>query len=158
MPRLVLTPGKGGTVSVVDSGGTPFAPAVVAHAVKPRHRDRPLDATLELSSASGAPLGVATVAKFKITPRTKQLDVAVGDDVRFAVVDDRGEHLVITSDGRDVGRLDIATVKAGFLRKSRVYTLEFDDTLAEPTRSVVLGVAVGYEALLQEVLSASMRD
>ena len=172
MPKLTLTPGKHGVVEITDESGAPYATRMqdgnvrtasgaslaAARVLKPSRPDRPLECRLDLADASGDTIGIATVAKYKVTPRTKQLSVAVGDEVRFEVVDDRGEQLVVTAAGSDVGRMDIATEKAGFLRKRRIYTLQFDDSLGEPARTVVLAVAAGYEALLQAVLGAAMRD
>ena len=149
---------RSGDGTVRGASGEPIASVRTRRGSRP---DRPLECALDVTDPSGGPLATATVAKFKFTPRSKTLSVAVADAggaeaARFE--HDGSERVDIVAGGSSVGTLSIETVKKGFLRRERVYTLDLAGELAEPTRTLVVAVAAGYEALGQEVQGAAMRD
>ncbi len=61
----------------------------------------------------------------------------------------------VTASGSPAATIDIATVKTGFLRKSRVYTVEIEEGLQPHLRPLVLGLAVRYDAVLNAVKAAA---
>lgn len=175
---LTLTP-DGGTVAVADDAGTQLAtldgagtvrdaggaPLLTLRVEEPRgaRRDHPGAVKLEIADASGAPLGTANVTKYGFGPRSKKLNLAVqrpdGEEAaRFDVVDDRGEELSVTAGEVEVGTLSIETIKKGFLRRARVYTLRVASPPEPGVHALVLGAAIGFEGLLDAALAAAMRD
>jgi hypothetical protein len=122
-------------------------------------RDNPAAVALEVGDAQGAPVGRASIVKYGFGPRAKKLTLALTrpDDAeagRIEPADDRGEHLRATVDGAEAATVSVEQVKVGFLRKARVYSVQ----LSGEADTLLLGALVGYEALLQEAMAASMRD
>ena len=145
---------------VRDAGGTPLLAMKVDRG---QRKDRPLDVRLHLLDASGGPIGTANVAKYKFTPRTKQLTVAVHDTAGTEVArieprDDKGESLTVVTDGTEVGSMSRTQVKKGFLKRVQVYGVELTGDVPAEREPLVLGAIIGFDALYDGVVAASMRD
>jgi hypothetical protein len=52
----------------------------------------------------------------------------------------------------------VAQVKRGFMRKSRVYSVDLGAEIPAEVRPLVLAASVRYDALLNAVVAASARD
>jgi hypothetical protein len=122
-------------------------------------RDKPADCSLEIGDALGAPLGRADIVKYGFGPRAKKLTIALkgpdgAEEGRIEPTDDRGEQMLATVGGTEAATVSVEQVKAGFLRKARVYMVSFH---GDPS-PLMLGAIVGYEALLSAAQTAAMRD
>ena len=166
----------GTTVEVTDDSGAPLAtyrggqltgaagePLLRIAVQKPGgwsgRRDRPAAVSLEIGDAQGRPLGTANIVKYGFGPRAKKLTLALsdadgGEAGRIEPADDRGERLSATAGGLEAATVSVEQVKLGFLRRARVYSVQFG---AEPD-PLLLGALVGFEALLSEAQAAAMRD
>ena len=165
---------QGNTVEITDESGAPLAtmrggqltaasgePLLRLAVQEPsgHRRDKPTDCSVQIGDARGAPVGQANIVKYGFGPRSKKLTLAlVGADGteegRIEPSDDRGDQLLATVGGTEAATVSVEQVKAGFLRKSRVYTVSFH---SDPS-PLVLGAIVGYEALLSAAQTAAMRD
>lgn len=157
----------GATLATCDAGGTirDAAGDVIATApVQWEGRgDRPTDASVEIGSADGNPLGKARVTKYGVGPRAKKATIDVTDAqgaevLRLEPRDGRGSQLVVVSGDADLATVAVEQVKAGFLRKARVYTVEPASGLTDAMRPLVLLTAIRYDALLNAVVSAAAAD
>ena len=178
-PALTLTPsghGSGYSVAVGDRSGAPLAVCDAAGTVRGQggevllhaplrwegRRDKPTGATLDIADGTGTPLGSAKVVKYGVGPRARKASLEIGDASGAAVAlleprDHAGDELAIAADGRDVATIAVTKVKTGFLRKSRVYSLEHLAEAAEPLRTLVVAAAIRYDAVLGAVVAASAR-
>jgi hypothetical protein len=122
-------------------------------------RDNPAEVSLQIGDAQGAPAGGAKIVKYGFGPRAKKLTLVLmrpdgAEEGRLEPADDKGEQLVATVGGAAAATVAVEQVKAGFLRKARVYTVH----LTLDPSPLLLGALVGYEALLQAAMAVSMRD
>ncbi|MGI8631889.1 MAG: hypothetical protein ACR2NA_04995 [Solirubrobacterales bacterium] len=79
-------------------------------------------------------------------------------EARVEPRDKRGESLAVTASGQAMAEIAVEQVKAGFLRKSRVYKLEMIGAPPADHAPLVLGAAIRYDAALTAVGLVSMRD
>ena len=125
--------------------------------------DKPTDALVEVADAAGSPLGTARVTKYGVGPRAKKATIEVTDShgapvLRLEPRDKRGQELVLTAGDTEVAAVAVEEVKAGFLRKARVYTVETGNAAPEPLRPLALATLIRYDALLNAVVSAAAHD
>jgi hypothetical protein len=114
-----------------------------------------------IADGSGSSLGEGRVVKYGIGPRSKKATVAVTDAqgnevVRVEPADKKGEQLTITTDGNEVASIGVSEVKAGFMRKSRVYSVQISGSIAQETRPLAFAAAIRYDGVIEAVASAAM--
>jgi hypothetical protein len=146
--------------TIRDAAGTPLLSAPVRWAGR---GDKPTDAGIEIADAGASPLGTARVVKYGVGPRAKKATIEVTDAqgaqvLRLEPRDKRGEELALTADDSEIATVAIEQVKAGFLRKARVYTVEIAGAAAEPLRPLAFATVIRYDVLLNAVAAASARD
>ncbi|HEX8208112.1 MAG TPA: hypothetical protein VF587_18765 [Solirubrobacteraceae bacterium] len=172
---FTLRPSDFGKVAeVTDESGAPLAAlrngylttvdgthlvGVAVHEPSGFRRDRVTDVALGVGDGQGRPAGGANIVKYGFGPRARKLTLALrgADGVergRIEPADDRGLELVATYDGAEAARVSIEEVKAGFLRKDRIYTVR----LATEPDVLLLGSIIGFDALLHAAQGVSMRD
>lgn len=178
--RLTLRPsghGRGYSVEVTDAGGTTLAtcaadgtiadpagtPLLRAPLDWEGRRHKPTDAFVQVTDAEGSALGTARVVKYGVGPRAKKAAIEVTEAqgapaLRLEPSDKRGDQLTLTEGATQVATVGVEQVKAGLLRKARVYTVEFASSPSEPVRPLALATLIRYDALLNAVVSASARD
>lgn len=125
--------------------------------------DRPTDAGIEVTDAEGRALGSGRVVKYGVGPRTRKATMAIvdpqgGEAARLEPRDKRGEQLTVAANGAELATVAVAQVKSGFMRKSRVYTVDLSGAVTDELRPLVLAASVRYDALLNAVVAASARD
>jgi hypothetical protein len=179
-PSLILSPsgsGHGYTVEITDQAGTVLATCDAEGAVRDPSGDalmvaplrwqgrgeRPTDAGIEVADPEGHALGAGRVVKYGVGPRARKATIAVVDAqgaeaARLEPRDKRGEQLAVTTNGTELATLAVQVVKTGFMRKSRVYTVEMAAAIPDELHPLVLATAIRYDALLNAVVSASARD
>jgi hypothetical protein len=169
--------GAGHTAEIKDAGGTPIgswnpsgdildasgSKVLSAPMQWDAPRRGPFKVELQILDASGEPLGAARVAKYTLGPKSKKLTVSISDTTgtevgRIAPLDKKGEQLGVTVGEIQVGTVEVSTVKAGFLRKNRVYSARFMGSISEAARPLVVGTLLRYDALVDGVISASTKD
>jgi hypothetical protein len=128
-----------------------------------RKAHSPSDVAIDITDAEGRKLGEARVTNHALGPRARRLTLTIRDSAGSELAyleprDKRGEELVLVASGSDVATVRIEQVKAGLLRKSRVYTADLIAEIAEPVRPLALAGIIRYEAMLKDVESLSMRD
>ena len=144
--------------TVRDSSGTALLQAPVR---SKGHRHKPAEVEMDLSDAGGAALGTARVVKYGLGPRGKKATVAIVDAqgaevARLEPRDDKGEQLAVTSGTEEYATIGVTEVKAGFLRKARVYSVSVASEVPEAIRPLVVAAAVRYDALLDGLVAAVM--
>jgi hypothetical protein len=177
---LVLRPtgaGRGYSVTVSDRAETPLGVCdgdgvLRDHAGQPvlqaplhwdGRRDRATSAAIAVADAHGTPLGAVRIANYGIGPRARKATLAIldaqgGEVARLEPSDARGEQLAMSAAGVPVATIGVTAVKAGFLRKDRVYALDFTAAPPAAVRPLLLAAAIRYDALLNAVVTASRRD
>jgi hypothetical protein len=128
-----------------------------------RKAREPEDVAIDVSDAGGRKLGEASVTKHALGPRARRLTLTIRDSVgtelaRLEPRDKRGEELGLVAAGRDVATVRVEQVRAGLLRKSRVYIADLVAGVPEPVRSLALAGIIRYDAMLKEIEGLSMRD
>lgn len=123
----------------------------------------PSDVAIDIADAAGQKLGEASVTGFSYGPRSRRLTLAIRDAAgselaRLEPRDRQGEVLGLTASGSDVATVKVERVKAGLLRKSRVYTVELTSGVSDAIRPLALAGLVRFEAMLQEVERLSVHD
>lgn len=123
----------------------------------------PSDVAVDVTDAEGRKLGDARVTKHALGPRARRLTLTISDSAGSELAcleprDKRGEELVLVAAGSDVATVKVEQVKAGLLRKSRVYTADLIAAAPEPVRPLALAGIIRYEAMLKEVEGLSMSD
>jgi hypothetical protein len=176
---LVVAPtgaGRGYAAEIKDAAGAPVATCDAEGTVRDvsgdelltapvrwhGRRDRGLNAGIEIA-AGGRALGEGRVVKYGLGPRARKATIEISDaqggaTARLEPRDKRGEELAVTANGADLATVAVAVVKKGFLRKSRVYTVDLAEPMPEDLRPLVLAATIRYDALLDAVAAASMRD
>jgi hypothetical protein len=174
---LVVEPigkGRGHAAEIKDRGGVARAtsddegtikdgPGAVLLRAPLRKAYGPSDVAIDVADAEGRKLGEARVTKHSLGPRARNLTLTISDPAgselaRLEPRDKRGEELVVVAAGSDVATVKVEHVKAGLLRKSRVYTAGLVAEVPEPERSLALAGIIRYEAMLKEVEGLSMSD
>ena len=169
--------GRGYTAEVKDQGGAPLATCdaegtirdasgdvLLSAPVRWQNRgDRPTDAGIEIADAEGRVLGSGRVVKYGVGPRARKATLAIVDPqgseaARLEPRDKRGEQLAVAANGTNLATLSVAQVKSGFMRKSRVYSVDLGAEIPAELRPLVLAASVRYDALLNAVVAASARD
>lgn len=145
---------------ILDDSGTKVLSAPVKWDA-PRHG--PITVEMQINDATGSALGAARVAKYTLGPRAKKLTVAISDTAgtqvgRIEPLDKKGEQLKVSVGEIPVASVDVTEVKAGFLRKKRIYATQITGAMSESARALVVAALLRYDALLDGVLSASMKD
>ncbi len=143
---------------ILDEAGTKVLETPVKWDA-PRHG--PITVEMQINDAAGSTLGAARVAKYTLGPRAKRLTVAISDAAgtqvgRIEPTDKKGEQLKVSVGEIPVASVDVAEVKAGFLRKKRVYATQVTGAMSDAARPLVIAALLRYDALLDGVLSASM--
>lgn len=178
--RLIASPsgsGRGYAVEIKDESGAPIATCDATGAVRDDsgvellaaplrwegRGQRPTDAGIQISDSEGRTLGAGRVVKYGLGPRARKATISIVDPqgveaARLEPRDKKGEQLVVTTNGTELATVAVAVVKTGFLRKSRSYTVDLTEQLADPLRPLVVATAIRYDALLGAVMSASERD
>jgi len=178
--RLILKPSGHGQkygVEVTDAGGTALATCAADGEIRDAsgalllgaplswhdRGDKPTDALVAIADADGTPLATARVTKYGVGPRAKKATLDVTDPrgeplLRLEPRDKRGEELALTAGETELATATIEQVKAGFLRKARVYTVELGPAAPEPLRPLALATMIRYDALLNAVVSAAASD
>ena len=178
--RIVVRPtghGKNYSVEVSDQAGSTLAtcdpegvirdaadtPLLSAPLRWEGRRDKPADAGVEIADADGQPLGSARIANYGVGPRAKKATIEVADAQGTSVLrleprDKRGEELALTAGDDELATITVEQVKAGFLRKARVYTVDIAQPAPEPLRRLALATAIRYDVLLNAVVAAVARD
>jgi hypothetical protein len=179
-PSLTVSPsgsGRGYSVEIKDSAGAPLATCDAEGAVRDQsggdllvaplrwqgRGDQPTDAGIEIADPDGRALGAGRVVKYGVGPRARKATIAIVDPqgteaARLEPRDKRGQELAVTTNGSELATVAVTEVKSGFLRKSRVYTVELEGPIPDELRPLVLATAIRYDALLRAVVSASARD
>lgn len=126
-----------------------------------RRARKPSDVAIDVATADGQALGEVHVTKYRLGPRARSLSLALLDPSRTELArleprDDRGEALGLSVGGADAATVRVEQVKAGFLRKTRVYTAEVFAAVPEPMRPLALAAIIRYDAMLKAVTAASM--
>jgi hypothetical protein len=115
--------------------------------------------SVDLVGPDGHVIGQATPTKTSTGPRKTKAAVAVTDEsgaeVLRAQPDKHGEQVVVARDDTPLARIDITTVKSGFMRKSRVYEVTVEDGVPNELRPLVVGLALRYDAVLNAVKAAA---
>ena len=177
---LVVEPtgsGRGYAVEIKDRAGAPLATCDAEGAVLDGSGDellavplrwkgrgeKPTDASIEITDPDGRTLGEGRVVKYGVGPRARKATIMIvdpqgGEAACLAPRDKRGEQLAVTTDGAELATVGVDLVKRGFLRKSRVYTVDLTEQLPDTLRPLVLATAIRYDALLNAVVAASARD
>ena len=180
VPRLILRPsghGDGYGVEVCDEAGSTLATCSADGTIRDAsgavllsaplgwdgRGDKPTDAFVSVADADGRPLGTARVTKYGVGPRAKKatIDVTDGQGSHVLLLEPRGkrgEELRLVSGEAELATIAIEQVKAGFMRKERVYTVDLGTAIPEPLRPLALATAVRYDVLLNAVVSAVARD
>jgi hypothetical protein len=145
---------------ILDDSGTKILSAPVKWEA-PRHG--PISVEMQIADGSGSSLGSARVAKYTLGPRAKKLTVAISDIAgtqvgRIEPVDKKGEQLAVSVGEIPVASVDVTEVKAGFLRKKRIYAIQVTGSMSDSARPLVIAALLRYDALLDGVLSAAMKD
>lgn len=165
--NVALTDPAGQVLGAADSSGTIRDADGVARwhvpSELPGRSDRPLQARLRVLGADGSQLGECVVRKYKIGPRSQHVTMAVvnADATEVAVVaatDGKGAQLAAMRGETRLATVAVSKVKAGFLRKNRVYAIELDPSLDAATRELLVPALVRYDGLLGLVTSAASRD
>jgi hypothetical protein len=179
-PSLIVSPsgsGSGYTAEIKDQTGALLATCDAGGTVRDQsgdgllvaplrwegRGDRPTDAGIEVTDPEGRGLGVGRVVKYGVGPRARKATIAMidpdgGEAARLEPRDKRGEQLAFTANGSELATVAVNVVKQGFLRKSRVYTVELPGEIPDALRPLVLATAIRYDALLNAVVAASARD
>ncbi|MGH2979675.1 MAG: hypothetical protein ACRDLQ_08570 [Solirubrobacterales bacterium] len=179
-PSFTVTPsgsGRGYTVEVKDQAGATLATADAEGTIRDRsgdvlliaplrwqdRGDRPTDAGIEVADAQGRPLGSGRVVKYGVGPRARKATMTIvdpqgGETARLEPRDKRGEQLAVAANGAELATVAVAQVKSGFMRKSRVYTVDLSGEIPDELRPLLLAASVRYDALLNAVVAASARD
>jgi hypothetical protein len=164
---VAVANGSGATLATCDADGAvrDHAGALLLTAPVRRHgrRDQPLRLAVEVADAWGRPLGGGRVAKYGLGPRARKATVAIVDPQENVLAqleprDHRGDQLAVAADGGDLATVAVTEVKTGFLRKSRHYGVSLSAAIPPAARPLVLAVLIRYDALLDAVVAASMRD
>jgi hypothetical protein len=127
------------------------------------HRNKPAHAEVEIVSADGATLGAGRVVKYGLGPRAKKATVAItdtgGEEVaRLEPRDKKGEQLAVVSEAGVLATIDVAVVKSGFLKKTRVYTATIISAIPDPLRPLVTAAVIRYDGLLKALEAATMHQ
>jgi hypothetical protein len=114
------------------------------------------DVAIDVADADGRMLGEANVDGYTIAPGRRNLKLAFRDSAgnelaRLEPRDKRGEELELAAGGSTVATVKVEKVKAGLLRKSRVYTVDLIAEVPEPARPLAMAGLIRYEAVLQEL-------
>lgn len=104
-----------------------------------RNAFSPGDVAIDVANAEGLKLGEASVTTYALGPRNGKLTLTIRDAAgselaRLEPRDKQGEQLGLTAAGSDIATVKIERVKAGLLRKSRVYTADLIAEVPEPVR------------------------
>lgn len=165
--RAEITDASGGTIATCDNSGTLRDASGDVLLQTPvtwnKKRHGPSDIKMEVSDPSGSALGVASVVKYGVGPRAKKAIVSIKDAggaevARLEATDKRGEELAITNDTGTLATLTVSEVKTGFMRKTRVYSVQMPSALPENARLLVYATAIRYDGLLDGVLDVAMRE
>ncbi len=177
-PSFVVTPeAKGDGAQITSGGGEPAGSydaggtvrdaggrALLIAPVKAQGKRVGLSKVqMPISDPEGKPLGRAEVVKYGLGPRSRKLTASVLDEggeevARIEPRDDKGLQLAVAVGASDVITVAVEIVKAGFLRKTRVYSVSVVGEIPEAIRPLVVGATLRYDALLDGVVAASMRD
>lgn len=174
---LVVEPtgkGRGHAAEIKDSGGVARATSADDGTIKdesgsvllvaPLRKARSAgDVAIDVADAGGRTLGEVSVAGFTIAPRRRKVTLTIRDSsgselARLEPRDKHGEQLSLAATGSDVATVRVEQVKSGFLRKSRVYTVDLLAEAPESLRPLAMAALIRYEAMLKEVEALSMRD
>lgn len=176
---LVITPERRGAASVTDRAGSPLAHCdengvladsagtVLLHApvTVPGHgwREQRKDVTIGVTDAAGVTLGTGAVRKYTLTPRSRRLTVVVsapggGGEGKIEAADKHGDELSVTSNGEPVASVTVEHVKAGFMRKNRIYTAELTGRPSDQLAAPLVAAVIRYQALLDGVSQVAMRE
>ena len=174
---LVIEPiqkGRGHAAEIKDRGGAVLARSEADGTIKDgagslllrapmRKAHRPGDVAIDVADAEGKKLGEAKVAGYTVGPRARKLKLAIRDSAgtelaRLEPRDRRGEELELAAGGSSLATVSVERVKVGFLRKSRVYTVDLIADVPMPVRLPALAGIIRYEAMLKEVEGLSMDD
>ena len=125
--------------------------------------DKPTDATVAIADAEGVPVGTARVTKYGVGPRAKKATIEVttpqGESVlRVEPSDKRGQELALTAGETEIATVTVEQVKAGFLRKTRIYTVDIRQPPPEPLQPLALATLIRYDVLLNAVVAAVASD
>ena len=140
------TSGKDGTIA--DAGG-----AVLLRA--PLRTSRASGrVAIDIEDADGRRLGEAAADSFTFGLGRRKMALSIRDRsgnerARLEPRDNRSEHLALVASGSDVATIRVESVKAGLLRKSRVYSVDVIAEVAEPVDQLALAAVVRYDALLR---------
>lgn len=174
---LVVEPrgkGRGHAAEIKDGGGVVRASSEDDGTIKdeagsvllraPMRKARgPSDVALDVSNSEGRQLGEVRVTNYSFGPRGRNLTLTFRDSAgselaRLEPRDKRGEALGLVAGGSDVATVKVGHVKAGLLRKSRVYTVDLVAEVPEPARLLAMAGIIRFDAMLREVEGLSVRD
>lgn len=155
---------SGGALGSVDADGSVRDAGAVLLRAPVRYetkRHGPLQVDMDIFDPAGAPLGSGKVVKYGIGPRSKTAHVAMLDPdgaevTRIEPADKKGEELTVSGGGSKYATVAIAEVKAGFLKKNKVYTVSVVGAVPEAAYPLVLAAITRYDAVLDAVISAAM--
>jgi len=162
-----VTDQAGSTLATCDAEGvirdTAGAPLLSAPLRWDGRGDKPTDAGVEIADAEGRPLGSARIASYGVGPRAKKATIEVADAQPTSVLrleprDKRGLELALTAGDDELATIAVEQVKAGLLRKARVYTVDIAQPAPEPLRRLALATVIRYDVLLNAAVAAVARD
>jgi hypothetical protein len=177
--RLVVRPsghGKNYGVEITDEGGATLATCAADGTISDTsgarllsaplgwdgRGNKPTEAKVEIADADARPLGTARVTKYGVGPRAKKATIDVVDPQGGSVLrvepDKRGQALTLSAGETEVATAAVEQVKAGFLRKARVYTVDIRQPPPEQLRPLALAALIRYDALLNAVVATVASD
>lgn len=155
----------GGILATCDAAGNISDPSNVVLLRAPVRSDvtrNSVTVEMDITGAEGDAIAIARVVKYGIGPRSKKATVAVTDAqgteiARLEARDKKGEDLAVASGDTEYASIGVAEVKAGFMKKNRIYSVALPSAIPDSTRLPILALAIRYDALLDAVASGVMR-